>query len=61
MVNSLLAQIMKNELNCIMRAKENNCNQNNCINCDLVMPDNILINAYEAVIGLLEKMDDDLK
>ena len=61
MKTSELLRIMENERQCILRARERNCNQNHCINCDLVMPDDVLLNAYENVIALIKMSDDDLK
>ena len=56
-----LLKVMQNERACILRARERNCNQNHCIDCDLVMPDNVLLNAYDTVIELIKSIDDDLK
>ena len=58
---NVLVKIMENELKCVLRAREHNCNQGKCACCDLVMPDNLLVNAYENVIEILKGMDDDLK
>lgn len=52
---------MENEEKCILQARERNCNQNHCAGCPLVMDDKVLLNAYEQVISILKRIDDDLK
>lgn len=54
-------KVMLNERKCILRAKERNCNQSHCFDCDLCMPDNVILNAYDTVIEMLSGFDDDLK
>ena len=54
-------KVMKNERECILRARKRNCNQNHCAGCSLVMPDDVLLNAYDTVIEVFRNMQDDLK
>lgn len=46
--------IMQNELDCVLRNEAGKCNRD-CANCDLVLPTEDVVSAYEVVIRNLEK------
>lgn len=46
--------IMQNELDCVLRNEAEKCNRD-CANCDLVLPTEDVVSAYEVVIKNLEK------
>ena len=54
-------RVMENERKCVLRAKEINCNQGQCAGCDLVLPSDLILNAYDCVLRILEDAEDDLK
>ena len=54
-------KVMQKERECVLRARERNCNQGHCAGCDLVLPDDVILNAYDSVIEVLKILDDDLK
>lgn len=47
------ADVLRNEIKCINRKTEINCSD--CANCDLVLPNHIILNALNHAIELLEK------
>ena len=47
MTGKEIIEILKNEMSCVDRAK--NCDRD-CYNCDLLMPDSKILEAYEAAI-----------
>lgn len=51
MTNIKAINILENEIKCVERA--NHCNRD-CINCDLVLKDSEIINAYEKAIRSLK-------
>ena len=55
--------VMEIERECVHRASQKHCNRN-CEACDLVLPDDIVLGAYDTVIRMLknkEHEEDDLK
>ena len=48
-----ILQIMKTEYRCIKRNETNSCDRK-CEKCDLVLPTNDLLDAYEEIIVALE-------
>ena len=57
-MNALL--VMEIERECVHRNSEGRCDRN-CNDCDLVLPDDIVLNAYDKVIKMLKQEEDDLK
>ena len=52
--------VMEIELECVKRNAEKKCDRN-CADCDLVLPDDIVIGAYHTVINMLKRNEDDLR
>ena len=46
--------VMKNEKQCVQRASSNLCNRD-CLECDLVMNDTNLLEAYDEVLKVLNR------
>lgn len=60
-MNALL--VMEIERECVQRNVDKHCNRH-CEACDLVLPDDIVLSAYDTVIRMLknrEHEEDDLK
>ena len=51
MTNIMAISILENEIKCVKRA--NQCNRD-CANCDLILKDSEIINAYEKAIHSLK-------
>ena len=52
--------VMEIERECVQRASNHLCDRE-CEGCDLVLPDDIVLNAYDTVIAMLKRQEDDLK
>ena len=48
------SEIIKRERECVLRAKS--CDRN-CGDCDLIMPEDEIVNAYNKALDLLEKQE----
>ena len=56
MTNDEIIKVLINELKCIKRQCGNLCdNKRDCEHCDLVLKDEVIINAYENAIDLINR------
>ena len=52
--------VVEIERECVQRNIDKKCDRN-CENCNLVLPDKDVIDAYDEVIHLLKRREDDLR
>ena len=52
-------KVLENEKACVLRNIKQNCNRD-CGNCDLVLPDREIINAYNYALDILNMIGADL-
>lgn len=57
-MNTLL--VMEIERECVQRNVDNLCDRE-CAGCDLVLPDDVVLAAYDDVIQRYKRNEDDLK
>lgn len=51
-----IREVLRNELECVKRQMGTMCaNGRDCINCDLALPDDVVISAYESVLSLINR------
>jgi len=51
-----IREVLRNELECVKRRMGTMCaNGRDCINCDLALPDDVVISAYESVLSLINR------
>lgn len=48
-------EIIKTEKECVRRQDTSDCPNRDCANCDLVLPTEDVLTAYDIVIDLIEK------
>ena len=52
------SEVLRNEYRCVQRNITGRCNRE-CGECDLVLPDEVILYAYEECIAVMERVEDE--
>ena len=58
MVGMKTSEVLRNEYRCVQRNIAGRCNRE-CGECDLVLPDDVILHAYEECIAVMEQVEDE--